>query len=66
MIKSEITTRHRIAANAALPVLYRKPDRVPLSAHSIFKKIPPRKRKSMESGNGARAERRNGVEALAA
>jgi len=30
----------------------------PVSAHSILKKSPPRKRKSMERRNGARAERR--------
>jgi len=38
----------------------------PFSAHSISRKIPPRKRKSMESGNEARAERRREAEALAA
>ena len=30
----------------------------PVSAHSILKNPPPRKRKSMERRNGARAERR--------
>ncbi len=30
----------------------------PISAHTILKKSPPRKRKSMERRNGARAERR--------
>ena len=30
----------------------------PVSAHSISKRIPPRKRKSMENGNGARADAR--------
>jgi len=30
----------------------------PVSAHSIFEKSPPRKRKSMERRNGARTERR--------
>jgi len=33
-----------------------KVDRAPFSAHSIFEKSPREKRKSMESGNGARAD----------
>jgi hypothetical protein len=56
MLKSEHSHEAPNCGECRASCLNRKPDRAPFPAHSISKKSPREKRKSMESGNGARAD----------